>query len=80
MKQINIKEALVKLKVFSTERKKIIHTFENSYIGLMGCYMELFQLKKEMKQTKEIYLTEEIYNHNIAYKRPNGVTIYLNTI
>lgn len=80
---LTVDEALSLLETFTDNRKKRLHTFDISF-GLMGCDMDLTEVKKRLKACNdgEIMLAKGYMfrmNHAVAFYQENRGWLYLAT-
>ena len=68
---LTIDEALELLAIFTERRKKRVHSFIGTSFALMGCNMDLSQVKREMKAS--LALEGGIENIQIAGRNMNAM-------
>lgn len=68
-RMLNMDEALDLLRTYNEKRKKRLHTFEKLGFMLMGCAMDLSEIKKRLKLCKdgEIFITDTIAGHGVVF-------------
>lgn len=70
VRMLSANEAVELLSVYTESKKKRLHTMERTGFGLMGCAMDLAEIKKRLKLCNEgeIFISDTVGGHGVVFK------------
>lgn len=69
LRMLSMAEALELLSTYKEDGKKRIHTMEKAFFAIMGCGMDLTEVKRRMKLCKdgEIFISDVVGGHGVVF-------------